>query len=283
MSIELKDVNYIYGMGSGQEKHALKNINVKIGDGEFIGLVGHTGSGKSTLTQLLNGLEKATSGEIYYNGQNIYDKDFNMRELRGNVGLVFQYPEHQLFETSVIADVQFGPKNLGLDNLEVELRSYDALKLVGIDEELIDTSPFALSGGQKRRVAIAGVLAMQPQVLVLDEPMAGLDPAGRDEILSLLKNLHETKDITIILVSHSMDDIAEYADRVLVMNHGELILDGEPRKIFEYEEELEKIGLGVPQAASVIHQLRKAGIQIEKECITAKETADAIYEEWRNK
>ncbi len=283
MSIELKDVNYIYGMGSGQEKHALKNINVKIGDGEFIGLVGHTGSGKSTFTQLLNGLEKATSGEIYYNGQNIYDKDFNMRELRGNVGLVFQYPEHQLFETSVIADVQFGPKNLGLDNLEVELRSYDALKLVGIDEELIDTSPFALSGGQKRRVAIAGVLAMQPQVLVLDEPMAGLDPAGRDEILSLLKNLHETKDITIILVSHSMDDIAEYADRVLVMNHGELILDGEPRKIFEYEEELEKIGLGVPQAASVIHQLRKAGIQIEKECITAKETADAIYEEWRNK
>jgi len=283
MSIELKDVNYIYGMGSGQEKHALKNINVKIGDGEFIGLVGHTGSGKSTFTQLLNGLEKATSGEIYYNGQNIYDKDFNMRELRGNVGLVFQYPEHQLFETSVIADVQFGPKNLGLDNLEVELRSYDALKLVGIDEELIDTSPFALSGGQKRRVAIAGVLAMQPQVLVLDEPMAGLDPAGRDEILSLLKNLHETKDITIILVSHSMDDIAEYADRVLVMNHGELILDGEPRKIFEYEDELEKIGLGVPQAASVIHQLRKAGIQIEKECITAKETADAIYEEWRNK
>ena len=283
MSIELKDVNYIYGMGSGQEKHALKNINIKIGDGEFIGLVGHTGSGKSTFTQLLNGLEKATSGEIYYNGQNIYDKDFNMRELRGNVGLVFQYPEHQLFETSVIADVQFGPKNLGLDNLEVELRSYDALKLVGIDEELIDTSPFALSGGQKRRVAIAGVLAMQPQVLVLDEPMAGLDPAGRDEILSLLKNLHETKDITIILVSHSMDDIAEYADRVLVMNHGELILDGEPRKIFEYEEELEKIGLGVPQAASVIHQLRKAGIQIEKECITAKETADAIYEEWRNK
>ena len=283
MSIELKDVNYIYGMGSGQEKHALKNINVKIGDGEFIGLVGHTGSGKSTFTQLLNGLEKATSGEIYYNGQNIYDKDFNMRELRGNVGLVFQYPEHQLFETSVIADVQFGPKNLGLDNLEVELRSYDALKLVGIDEELIDTSPFALSGGQKRRVAIAGVLAMQPQVLVLDEPMAGLDPAGRDEILSLLKNLHETKNITIILVSHSMDDIAEYADRVLVMNHGELILDGEPRKIFEYEDELEKIGLGVPQAASVIHQLRKAGIQIEKECITAKETADAIYEEWRNK
>ena len=283
MSIELKDVNYIYGMGSGQEKHALKNINVKIGDGEFIGLVGHTGSGKSTFTQLLNGLEKATSGEIYYNGLNIYDKDFNMRELRGNVGLVFQYPEHQLFETSVIADVQFGPKNLGLDNLEVELRSYDALKLVGIDEELIDTSPFALSGGQKRRVAIAGVLAMQPQVLVLDEPMAGLDPAGRDEILSLLKNLHETKNITIILVSHSMDDIAEYADRVLVMNHGELILDGEPRKIFEYEDELEKIGLGVPQAASVIHQLRKAGIQIEKECITAKETADAIYEEWRNK
>ena len=183
MSIELNNVNYIYGIGSGQEKRALKDINLKIGDGEFIGLVGHTGSGKSTLTQLLNGLEKATSGDIYYNGQNIYDKSFNMRELRGKVGLVFQYPEHQLFETSVIADVQFGPKNLGLDNLDVELRSYEALKLVGIDEELIDTSPFALSGGQKRRVAIAGVLAMQPEVLVLDEPMAGLDPAGRDEVL----------------------------------------------------------------------------------------------------
>ena len=195
MSIELKNVNYIYGVGSGQEKHALKNINLKICDGEFIGLVGHTGSGKSTLTQLLNGLERATSGDIYYNGQNIYEKNFNMRELRGKVGLVFQYPEHQLFETSVIEDVQFGPKNLGLDNLEVELRSYEALKLVGIGEELIDTSPFALSGGQKRRVAIAGVLAMQPEVLVLDEPIAGLDPAGRDEILSLLKELHQKKNI----------------------------------------------------------------------------------------
>ncbi|MCI5500776.1 MAG: energy-coupling factor transporter ATPase [Lachnospiraceae bacterium] len=276
MSIELKNVNYIYGVGSGQEKQALKNINLKIGDGEFIGLVGHTGSGKSTLTQLLNGLERASSGEIYYNGQNIYEKNFNMRELRGKVGLVFQYPEHQLFETSVIADVQFGPKNLGLDNLEVELRSYEALKLVGIGEELIDTSPFALSGGQKRRVAIAGVLAMQPEVLVLDEPMAGLDPAGRDEILSLLKDLHQKKNITIILVSHSMDDIAEYADRVLVMNHGELVLDGKPRDIFQYQDELEKIGLGVPQASGVIHSLRKAGIHIDKECITAEEAAQAI-------
>ena len=282
MSIELNNVNYIYGIGSGQEKRALKDINLKIGDGEFIGLVGHTGSGKSTLTQLLNGLEKATSGDIYYNGQNIYDKSFNMRELRGKVGLVFQYPEHQLFETSVIADVQFGPKNLGLDNLDVELRSYEALKLVGIDEELIDTSPFALSGGQKRRVAIAGVLAMQPEVLVLDEPMAGLDPAGRDEILSLLKKLHQEKNLTIILVSHSMDDIAQYADRVLVMNHGELILDGKPRSIFEYEDELEKIGLGVPQATSVIHRLRKAGIHIDKECITAEESAQAIYEVLKN-
>ena len=282
MSIELNYVNYIYGIGSGQEKRALKDINLKIGDGEFIGLVGHTGSGKSTLTQLLNGLEKATSGDIYYNGQNIYDKSFNMRELRGKVGLVFQYPEHQLFETSVIADVQFGPKNLGLDNLDVELRSYEALKLVGIDEELIDTSPFALSGGQKRRVAIAGVLAMQPEVLVLDEPMAGLDPAGRDEILSLLKKLHQEKNLTIILVSHSMDDIAQYADRVLVMNHGELILDGKPRSIFEYEDELEKIGLGVPQATSVIHRLRKAGIHIDKECITAEESAQAIYEVLKN-
>ena len=259
MSLVLKNVNYVYGEGSGHEKHALKNINIEIKDGEFIGLVGHTGSGKSTLTQIFNGLEKATSGEVYFNDKNIYDKDYNMRELRGKVGLVFQYPEHQLFEVSVINDVQYGPRNMGLDNLQVELRSYEALKLVGIGEDLIDASPFALSGGQKRRVAIAGVLAMKPEILVLDEPMAGLDPVGRDEILGLLKKLHEEQHITIILVSHSMDDIAKYVDRVLVMNKGELVLDGEPEKIFQFEDELEKIGLGVPQSTKVIHSLNKLG------------------------
>lgn len=277
MSIKLQNVNYIYGIGSGQESHALKNISFEINDGEFIGLVGHTGSGKSTLTQLLNGLEHATGGEIYYNGKNIYDKDYNMRELRGKVGLVFQYPEHQLFETSVINDVQFGPKNLGLPQLEVELRSYEALKMVGIGEDLIDSSPFALSGGQKRRVAIAGVLAMKPEVLILDEPMAGLDPVGRDEILDLLKKLHDENNITIVLVSHSMDDIAKYVDRVLVMNKGELVLDGEPLKVFQFEDELEKIGLGVPQSTKVIHQLKESGADIQGEYITAEESAEAIY------
>lgn len=280
--MQLKNVNYIYGIGSGQEKQALKNINLDINDGEFIGLVGHTGSGKSTLAQLLNGLERATSGEIYYNGRNIYDKDYDMKSLRGNVGLVFQYPEHQLFEATVAEDVQFGPHNLGVPSLEVELRSYNALKMVGIGDDLIDVSPFALSGGQKRRVAIAGVLAMQPRLLVLDEPMAGLDPAGREEILNILKDLHDKQNITIILISHSMDDIAEYADRVIVMNKGELVLDGVPKKIFEFEEELEKIGLGVPQAAKVIHRLRKMGADIPYSCITAEESAEAIYKWLRN-
>lgn len=275
--MQLENVSYIYGIGSGHEKQALKNINLKINDGEFIGLVGHTGSGKSTLAQLLNGLERATTGRIYYNGKNIYDKDYNMKSLRGNVGLVFQYPEYQLFEATVAEDVQFGPRNLGLPLLDVELRSYNALKMVGIGEDLIDVSPFALSGGQKRRVAIAGVLAMQPKLLVLDEPMAGLDPTGREEILNILRDLRENHKITIILISHSMEDIAEYASRVLVMNRGEIVLDGKPEKIFEFEEELEKIGLGVPQAAKVIHRLRKMGADIPYSCITAEESAKAIY------
>ncbi len=275
--MQLENVSYIYGIGSGHEKQALKNINLKINAGEFIGLVGHTGSGKSTLAQLLNGLEHATTGEIYYDGRNIYDKDYDMKSLRGNVGLVFQYPEHQLFEATVEEDVQFGPRNLGLPLLEVELRSYNALKMVGISDDLIDVSPFVLSGGQKRRVAIAGVLAMQPKLLVLDEPMAGLDPTGREEILNILRNLRDKQKITIILISHSMEDIAEYADRVIVMNKGEVVLEGEPKKIFQFEEELEKIGLGVPQSTKVIHRLRKMGADIPYSCITAEESAGAIY------
>ncbi|HBA96561.1 MAG TPA: energy-coupling factor transporter ATPase, partial [Lachnospiraceae bacterium] len=270
-------VNYIYGIGTGQEKHALKNINLEINDGEFIGLAGHTGSGKSTLVQLLNGLIRASGGTIYYNGQNIYDKLYNMRDLRSRVGLVFQYPEHQLFETTVINDVQFGPKNLGLPQLEVELRSFKALKMTGIGDDLLDVSPFTLSGGQKRRVAIAGILAMQPEVLVLDEPVAGLDPAGRDEILGLLKKLHDDNNITIILVSHSMDDIAKYVDRMLVMNNGEIVLDGKPAEVFQFEKELEQTGLGVPQAVKVIHQLREAGASIKGKPVTAEESASAIY------
>ena len=276
MSIQLENVNYIYGEGSGQEKWALKNINLTLHDNEFVGIVGHTGSGKSTLTQLLNGLEKPSSGQILYNGQDIQAEDFSKKELRRKVGLVFQYPEHQLFEVSVIKDVEFGPRNLGLTNLEVEKRSFDALKQVGISDDLLDVAPFALSGGQKRRVAIAGVLAMQPEVLILDEPTAGLDPAGRTEILELLQRLHRENNIAVILVSHSMDDVARYAERILVMNHGELVLDGAPEKVFRYRKELREIGLDVPQSANILYELRDRGMDIDINGITPEQAAQNI-------
>lgn len=281
MSIRLENVNYIYGEGSGQEKWALKNINLAIHDREFIGIVGHTGSGKSTLTQLLNGLEKPSSGTIYYNDEDIQVDGYERRKLRQKVGLVFQYPEHQLFEVSVIKDVEFGPRNLGLSNLEVEKRSFDALKQVGLSDDLLDVAPFALSGGQKRRVAIAGVLAMQPEVLILDEPTAGLDPAGRTEILELLKKLHEENNITVILVSHSMDDVARYAGRILVMNQGELVLDGEPQKVFRYRDELRKIGLDVPQSTNILYELRDRGMAVGTEGITPEQAAECIADSLR--
>lgn len=281
MSIRLENVNYIYGEGSGQEKWALKNINLTIHDREFIGIVGHTGSGKSTLTQLLNGLEKPSSGTIYYNDEDIQADGYERRKLRQKVGLVFQYPEHQLFEVSVIKDVEFGPRNLGLSNLEVEKRSFDALKQVGLSDDLLDVAPFALSGGQKRRVAIAGVLAMQPEVLILDEPTAGLDPAGRTEILELLKKLHEENNITVILVSHSMDDVARYAGRILVMNRGELVLDGEPQKVFQYRDELRKIGLDVPQSTNILYELRDRGLAVGTEGITPEQVAECIADSLR--
>jgi energy-coupling factor transport system ATP-binding protein len=281
MSIRLENVNYIYGEGSGQEKWALKNINLTIHDREFIGIVGHTGSGKSTLTQLLNGLEKPSSGTIYYNDEDIQADGYERRKLRQKVGLVFQYPEHQLFEVSVIKDVEFGPRNLGLSNLDVEKRSFDALKQVGLSDDLLDVAPFALSGGQKRRVAIAGVLAMQPEVLILDEPTAGLDPAGRTEILELLKKLHEENNITVILVSHSMDDVARYAGRILVMNQGELVLDGEPQKVFRYRDELRKIGLDVPQSTNILYELRDRGMAVGTEGITPEQAAECIADSLR--
>ena len=281
MSIRLENVNYIYGEGSGQEKWALKNINLTIHDREFIGIVGHTGSGKSTLTQLLNGLEKPSSGTIYYNDEDIQADGYERRKLRQKVGLVFQYPEHQLLEVSVIKDVEFGPRNLGLSNLDVEKRSFDALKQVGLSDDLLDVAPFALSGGQKRRVAIAGVLAMQPEVLILDEPTAGLDPAGRTEILELLKKLHEENNITVILVSHSMDDVARYAGRILVMNQGELVLDGEPQKVFRYRDELRKIGLDVPQSTNILYELRDRGMAVGTEGITPEQAAECIADSLR--
>ncbi len=276
MSIRLENVNYIYGEGTGQEKWALKNINLTLHDNEFVGIVGHTGSGKSTLTQLLNGLEKPSSGQIFYNEQDIQGEDFSKKELRQKVGLVFQYPEHQLFEVSVIKDVEFGPRNLGLNNLEIEKRSFDALKQAGISDDLLDVAPFALSGGQKRRVAIAGVLAMQPEVLILDEPTAGLDPAGRTEILELLQKLHRERNISVILVSHSMDDVARYAERILVMNQGELVLDGAPEKVFRYRKELREIGLDVPQSANILYELRDRGMDLDVNGITPEQAAQNI-------
>ena len=276
MSIRAEHLNHIYGDGTVYEQYALRDVNFEIQDGEFVGLIGHTGSGKSTLIQHLNGLLKASSGAIYYNGENIYGEGYDMRALRSKVGLVFQYPEHQLFEVDVFSDVCFGPKNQGLSKEEIEERAKDALRQVGLDEKFWEQSPFELSGGQKRRVAIAGVLAMKPEVLILDEPTAGLDPKGRDEILDELTALHRDKHMTIILVSHSMEDIARYADRIMVMNHGEKVFDGPPRQVFHHYRELERIGLASPQITYIIHELRDHGVPIDPDLITVEEARDAI-------
>lgn len=283
MSMIVDKVNYIYSKGTAYEKQALKDINLKIKDGEFIGLIGHTGSGKSTLIQHLNGLIKATDGAIYYNGKDIYDKDFKLSELRSKVGLVFQYPEHQLFETSIIKDVKFGPSNLNLPNLEVDLRAYEALKQVGIGEDMLDLSPFELSGGQKRRVAIAGVLAMKPEVLILDEPTAGLDPKGRDEILDLIAALHKENRITVILVSHSMEDVAKYVNRLIVMNRGSVIYDDVPKKVFQHYKELEQIGLAAPQVTYVMNRLKECGQNVSTDVTTVDEACDEILKWVKNK
>jgi energy-coupling factor transport system ATP-binding protein len=276
MSLILDKINYYYGKGTAFESAALKNISLSIPDGEFIGIIGHTGSGKSTLIQHMNGLIKADSGSIYYNGKDIYDKDFKMTDLRRKVGLVFQYPEHQLFEATVIKDVLFGPTNMGMDKLKAELAAYGALKAVGIGDDLIDASPFELSGGQKRRVAIAGVLAMSPEILVLDEPTAGLDPAGRTELLNLLKEIHETKGITVILVSHSMEDVAEYAERLIVIDEGEIKYDDEPRKVFAHADELRKMGLEIPQCTELMGKLADAGLNVDRSCLTVEEAVNSI-------
>ena len=276
MSIIVDHVNYIYGEDTPYEMKALSDICLTIPDGQFVGVIGHTGSGKSTLMQHLNGLIKASSGHIYFNGEDIYDKNFDMKKLRSKVGLVFQYPEHQLFETDVFSDVCFGPKNLGLDKKEMELRAYDALKKVGLPDELFYQSPFELSGGQKRRVAIAGVLAMKPEVLILDEPTAGLDPKGRDEILDQIKQLQELSGMTILLVSHSMEDVAEYVDRIIVMNKGSIMYDDVPRQVFGHYKELEEVGLAAPQMTYVLHELKRRGLDVDLNATTVEETADAI-------
>ena len=279
MSIEIKNVNYLYSQGTSYEMHALKNVNLEIPDGQFVGLIGHTGSGKSTLTQHLNGLVKATSGHIYYNGEDIYDEKFSMKKLRSKVGLVFQYPEHQLFETEVLADVCFGPKNLGFTKEEAEEKAKAALRMVGMGEEYDKSSPFELSGGQKRRVAIAGVLAMDPEVLILDEPTAGLDPRGRDEVLDQVSALQRSRGITVILVSHSMEDVAKYVDRLIVMNQGEVRFDGRPVEVFHHYKELEEIELAAPQTTYLMQELKKQGADVNTDATTVEEAADAI-EAW---
>ena len=276
MSLILNHVYHTYGEDTTLQVHALQDICLTINDGDFIGLIGHTGSGKSTLVQHLNGLLKASKGDILYNGQDIYDPDFSMKQLRSKVGLVFQYPEHQLFETTVFEDVCFGPKNLGLSKKEVELRAYQALKQVGLDDELFYQSPFDLSGGQKRRVAIAGVLAMKPEILVLDEPTAGLDPKGRDEILTQVKKLQEESGITVVLVSHSMEDVANFVNRLIVMNHGQIMYDDDPKTVFAHYKELEKIGLAAPQVTYIVNRLREEGFNIEHDATTIKEAAADI-------
>ena len=276
MSIALEHVNYIYSPGTAYEKRALNDISLEIGQGQFVGIIGHTGSGKSTLIQHLNGLMKATSGALYYNGENIYDEKYNLRQLRNNVGLVFQYPEHQLFEIDVLTDVCFGPKNQELTEEECKKRAIEALELVGLSEKYYDTSPFDLSGGQKRRVAIAGVLAMRPKVLVLDEPTAGLDPKGRDEILDQIAYLQKERNLTVILVSHSMEDVARYVDRIIVMNKGEKMLDSTPKEVFRHYKELEEVGLAAPQVTYVMHDLKDRGFDVSPDATTIEEAADEI-------
>ena len=276
MSIILDHVNYIYEKDTNMAACALKDVCLTIPDGQFVGLIGHTGSGKSTLVQHLNGLLAPTSGNIYYNGKDINDEDFNKKELRSKVGLVFQYPEHQLFEIDVFTDVCFGPKNLGLTQKEVQLRAFEALRQVGFPEEYFYQSPFDLSGGQKRRAAIAGVLAMRPEVLILDEPTAGLDPKGRDEILDQIAKLKQEMGITVVLVSHSMEDIARYVDRIIVMNRGSVMFDDIPREVFGHVKELEAVGLAAPQVTYIIQALHEKGMAVNTDVTTLEEAEREI-------
>lgn len=284
MMMKINNLNYIYNANTPFEKKALDNINLEINEGEFIGLIGHTGSGKSTLVQHLNGLMKPSSGDIIIDGVNITTKDANLKEIRQKVGLVFQYPEHQLFEETIYKDIAFGPKNLGLNEEEVNKRVKESMELVGLDfEELKDRSPFELSGGQKRRVAIAGVIAMKPKILVLDEPTAGLDPSGRDEILGEIQKLYEKEGITIVLVSHSMEDVARLVDRILVMHKGKLEIDGKTRDVFRRADELENLGLGVPQITKFMRIFKEKGNDVKDDVLTVNEAKEEILKFLRRK
>jgi len=284
MAVIIKDLVHIYNPGSPFESTALNKVNLEINDGEFIGLIGHTGSGKSTLIQHLNGLLKPSSGKILINDLDITSKDVSLTEVRKKVGLVFQYPEYQLFEETIYKDIAFGPSNLGLSEAEIEIRVKDAMEITGLDYELLkERSPFELSGGQRRRVAIAGVLAMRPDILILDEPTAGLDPRGRDEILREIKEIHKKHNTTIILVSHSMEDISKLVDRIIVMNKGAVEYSGTPREIFRYGKRLTEIGLGVPKVVELAISLREKGMPIKEDVITIEEVKSEILRNLRSK
>lgn len=276
MSLKLEHVTYTYNPGTAYETHALKDVSLEIPQGQFVGVIGHTGSGKSTLIQHFNGLMRPTSGTVYYNDEDIWQEGYSLKRLRSHVGLVFQYPEHQLFEADVLSDVSFGPKNQGLSQEEAQERAETALLQVGLKEKYFSSSPFELSGGQKRRVAIAGVLAMEPDVLILDEPTAGLDPKGRDEILDQIAYLHQERKISVILVSHSMEDIARYVERILVMNQGKKAFDGTPKEVFAHYKELETMGLAAPQITYIMHALRENGLAADTSAITVEEARNSI-------
>lgn len=276
MSIELKNITYTYSPGTAYEIHALKDVNLEIPDGQFIGVIGHTGSGKSTLIQHLNALIRPTSGTVLYNGEDVWEEKYDRRNLRSQVGLVFQYPEHQLFESDVLSDVCFGPMNQGMSREEAETEAKKALLQVGFKEKNFSKSPFELSGGQKKRVAIAGVLAMNPKILILDEPTAGLDPKGRDEILDQISELHKARGITIILVSHSMEDVAKYVERLIVVNRGQIAFDDTPREVFSHYKELEAMGLAAPQITYIMHALKQKGLKVDPNATTVEEARDDI-------
>ena len=276
MSIELKNITYTYSPGTVYEIHALKDVNLEIPDGQFIGVIGHTGSGKSTLIQHLNALIRPTSGTVLYNGEDVWEEKYDRRNLRSQIGLVFQYPEHQLFESDVLSDVCFGPMNQGMSREEAEAEAKKALLQVGFKEKNFSKSPFELSGGQKKRVAIAGVLAMNPKILILDEPTAGLDPKGRDEILDQISELHKARGITIILVSHSMEDVAKYVERLIVVNRGQIAFDDTPREVFSHYQELEAMGLAAPQITYIMHALKQKGLKVDPNATTVEEARDDI-------
>lgn len=276
MSIELKNITYTYSPGTAYEIHALKDVNLEIPDGQFIGVIGHTGSGKSTLIQHLNALIRPTSGTVLYNGEDVWEEKYDRRNLRSQIGLVFQYPEHQLFESDVLSDVCFGPMNQGMSREEAETEAKKALLQVGFKEKNFSKSPFELSGGQKKRVAIAGVLAMNPKILILDEPTAGLDPKGRDEILDQISELHKVRGITIILVSHSMEDVAKYVERLIVVNRGQIAFDDTPREVFSHYQELEAMGLAAPQITYIMHALKQKGLKVDPNATTVEEARDDI-------